>query len=102
MSDKKPAAITGIDTAKTAKQPDGTPAPMVPLPEGAMAPVCPHCGADPCNTTVLALTAENGSSQALIFCANPECRALFNVQILALPKQQAPQIATPGTAGWLG
>lgn len=54
-------------------------------PEEVLPGVCPYCNADPVEFSIItAVQALPGGALALasIFCSNPECRKLFNVQIV--------------------
>ncbi len=55
-------------------------------------PACPHCGQDP--ATLASLPIQMGVLQNIvIFCGNPACRKIINVQVMAV---EGPRVVPAG------
>lgn len=65
-------------------------------------PTCPKCGRELDQFSDAHVTFKNGFQAYMLWCPNPDCRALFGVQVIGLsaPKNRvAPAIAVP-PPGW--
>jgi hypothetical protein len=58
------------------------------LREGIAFPVCPHCGTDPAEIMRLRYDFDDGVVVETLFCAKPECRALFGAQIVGVERKK--------------
>jgi hypothetical protein len=58
-------------------------------------PKCQYCEADP--APVIPSPIAMGGAQAVVFhCGNPECRAIFSVQLVKVEQQRGSGLVVPG------
>ncbi len=85
-----------VDRRGEAKE-ETPPDQIVDQPAPELQPRCGYCGLDPCLPRTRSV-ASMSFSAVLMFCPNPACRAIFNVQITNVTRPTVPAMPQPGDA----